>query len=172
MNIIEHDHGADKIASHQPSFTSCLVISHDYQLLLQQRASDWPTYPDYISAFGGRIEAGETPTETIIRELQEELGAQVTATELHYLGVVTEASSEHKEMVFGFIWHDKSNTITGCYEGEIVSFNEVTTLLAKNKLLDDIPWLIEKSLQENLLSMVFDSKNLDSNLNLWQKNQS
>ncbi len=169
MNIIEHDHDADKIASHQPSFTSCLIISHDYQLLLQQRGSDWPTYPDYISAFGGRIEAGETPTEGIIRELQEELGAQVTAAELHYLGAVTEASSKHKEMVFGFIWHDKSNTITGCYEGEIASFTEVTTVLAKSKLLDDIPWLIEKSLQANLLSMVFDSKHLNANLKLWQQ---
>jgi len=66
MNIIEHDHNANQTPSHQPSFTSCLVISHDYQLLLQQHSSDWFTYPDYISAFGGRIEAGETPTEGIM----------------------------------------------------------------------------------------------------------
>jgi len=45
--------------------------------LLQKRGPDFESFPHKISTFGGKIEAGEIPEEALIRELKEELGAEV-----------------------------------------------------------------------------------------------
>ena len=39
-----------------------------------------------ITGFGGKIEAGETPSMAAIRELEEETGIRVTGGELHTIG--------------------------------------------------------------------------------------
>lgn len=43
------------------------------RVLLQHRTEDAPRYPNYWGFFGGWIEEGEIPEETVRREAQEEL---------------------------------------------------------------------------------------------------
>ena len=44
------------------------------RLLLQHRTKNSPVLPDHWSFFGGGIEDGETPKQSLKREIKEELG--------------------------------------------------------------------------------------------------
>jgi 8-oxo-dGTP pyrophosphatase MutT (NUDIX family) len=45
-----------------------------WTLLFTQRANDLPTHAGQVSFPGGRMEAGETPVQTALRETEEEIG--------------------------------------------------------------------------------------------------
>jgi len=53
--------------------TGCIVLTHDRRILLQHRPDNWRTFPGMIATFGGHIEAYETPSNAIVRELHKEL---------------------------------------------------------------------------------------------------
>lgn len=132
------------IDDYKVRFTGCLVLSHDSKLLLQQRGDDWSNFPGRISTFGGRIEKDETPSECIIRELHEELGALVDEADLVFIGALTEAETHHKDLIYEYFWHDTGATITGCYEGELAIFDQAVDVLSEPLLMDDARWLIEQ----------------------------
>ncbi|MFD1486237.1 (deoxy)nucleoside triphosphate pyrophosphohydrolase [Lacticaseibacillus baoqingensis] len=54
------------------------IILRDHQLLAAKRAAN-RTLGGYWEFPGGKIEPGEAPEAAIVRELQEEFGAQATA---------------------------------------------------------------------------------------------
>lgn len=58
------------------------------QVLLQKRAADKRTWPNYydISA-AGHIDLGEDPLTAAVRETQEEIGFDVTVEDLQFIGV-------------------------------------------------------------------------------------
>jgi len=134
----------------EASFSGCLILTHDNRILLQKRGENWSSFPGCLSAFGGQIEGNEAPIDAMIRELHEELGAQVNAEELVLLGAITEFITEHQEVVHEFFWHDKHNTITGCYEGEAEHFDSIGSLLSTAKLMDDVVWMAVLSKQLSL----------------------
>ena len=51
-----------------------LLYNSKKKILLQHRSDDSPRLPGYWAFFGGGIEGNETPSQTIIREADEELG--------------------------------------------------------------------------------------------------
>jgi len=55
------------------------VLRDDDRILLGLRAPDRSWFPNCWDILGGRIEAGETPDEALVRELSEELGITATA---------------------------------------------------------------------------------------------
>ena len=55
---------------------------HGQQILLQKKDRGYPNGPDNWQVFGGRIETGETPTETVLREITEELCISVDEDQL------------------------------------------------------------------------------------------
>lgn len=77
--------------------TGCIVLTHDNRILLQYRPDNWRTFPGMVATFGGHIESTEFPLNTIVRELNEELGATAKPDDLISLGVVTEVITQHTD---------------------------------------------------------------------------
>jgi 8-oxo-dGTP diphosphatase len=57
------------------------------KILLGLRSGERRFYPDVWDMFGGHVEPGESQAETLVRELQEELG--ITPTRWTYLETLT-----------------------------------------------------------------------------------
>ena len=66
----------------KPRHTARAIVPHDSQLLLMER---WRGDKHYFSIPGGGIEPGETPEQTVVREVLEETGCQVQVTRQVYL---------------------------------------------------------------------------------------
>ncbi|ABI82239.1 NUDIX domain-containing protein [Francisella tularensis] len=83
--------------------TSALVCVRDNKILLVRVRDNTVWYFP-----GGKIDAGESPLQAIIRELNEELNIQMQQTELDYLGEVVTDN------------HDRTDIVSvHCYAGEI-----------------------------------------------------
>ena len=63
------------------------LIVQSQKILLGLRSASRELYPDVWDMFGGHVEPGEQHEETLIRELQEELG--ITPTRWRYLETLT-----------------------------------------------------------------------------------
>ena len=130
---------------------SCLILTRDNKILLQQRGTDWQTFPGCLAAFGGTIDSNETPIQALVRELHEELGAKVNVDEIVSLGAATEGVTHYKELNYLYFWHDKDGTITGCYEGEARYYDDVKAPLSHPKIMDDVQWLLRECRQRKLI---------------------
>lgn len=129
----------------------CVVVTKDNQIILQKRGDNWHRFPGYLASFGGQIEKGEIPMQALIRELNEELGAQVKEKDVISLGVVTEAATNHTELIYVYFWRDLYGAITGCYEGEIEYFNSVSEIMKQPKVMDDTRWALDQCVAKGLL---------------------
>lgn len=133
------------------SGVGCLVLSQHGQIVLQQRDEDCHSFPGCLATFGGGIENGETPMQALIRELKEELGAEVKAPDVVSLGVLTEKETNHDVLVHVYFWQDKSGSITGCYEGEAKYYNDPVIAEAHPKVMNDVLWLLHECKKRKLL---------------------
>ncbi|MDP2795037.1 MAG: Nudix family hydrolase [Sulfurisoma sp.] len=84
---------------------AAVILRPDGSFLLGQRASD-TFYPGYWEFPGGKVEAGETPRDALVRELREELGIEVDTA---YPWIVREHVYEHAHVRLHFFrviaWH-------------------------------------------------------------------
>ncbi len=64
----------------EPRITAGGILIQNGKILLGRRKSD-RLYPDIWDIFGGHIEEGECLEETLRRELEEELGIEITKSE-------------------------------------------------------------------------------------------
>lgn len=138
----------------------CVILTCDEKILLQQRGRDWRHFPGYLSNFGGEIESNETPTQALIRELNEELGARVNDADVISLGAITEAATNHNDLIYVYFWHDKNSTITGCYEGTAKYFDSVQTVFEHPKIMSSVQWALQECLNRHLLKKYILIKNV------------
>jgi 8-oxo-dGTP diphosphatase len=68
------------------------LIIESQKILLGQRSPTREYYPNVWDMFGGHVEPGEEPEQTLVRELQEELG--ITPTQWTFLETFREPSGE------------------------------------------------------------------------------
>ncbi|HEY3474482.1 MAG TPA: NUDIX hydrolase [Anaerolineales bacterium] len=68
------------------------------RILLGQRSPDRAFYPNVWDVFGGHIEPGEQPSQTLVREVEEELG--ITPTQWTDLGIIEDSLPEHDLVVY------------------------------------------------------------------------
>lgn len=54
---------------------SCALLVRDGRLLLGRRSPAKPFYPNVWDLIGGHAEAGETPEQALLREVEEEIGS-------------------------------------------------------------------------------------------------
>jgi len=78
------------------------VLVRQQTLLLGQRSPTRSFYPGVWDIFGGHIEPGEQPEQTLIRELQEELG--ITPTQWIHLETQLEAVPEREEEIQYYVY--------------------------------------------------------------------
>ncbi len=129
----------------------CLVKSKNNQIVLQQRDGNCLSFPGCLATFGGGIEKGETPMEALIRELKEELGAEVHASDVLSFGAITEAETDYSEVIYVYFWHDKQGTITGCYEGKAKYYKDIAEAETHPKIMNDVRWLLQVCKKRKLL---------------------
>ena len=111
-----------------------------------------PSNPGALCLFGGHVEDGEAVIAGLVRELREELGAEVAPREVHRIGSVTEAFTKHTEIVHVFFWYDQRGDITGCYEGAAETFDQVSDALADQKLMDYAAWPLTEARSKDFIS--------------------
>jgi 8-oxo-dGTP diphosphatase len=98
-----------------------MTYCRDGDRFLMLRRNKEP-FPGYWVAPGGKVEAGEAPWQTAIREMQEETGLQLVATDLWLRGVITETSdrADWQWLIFAFLAERFEGTLTAhCPEGEL-----------------------------------------------------
>lgn len=71
------------------------IIVRSDGILLGKRSPGRAFYPNVWDVFGGHIEPGEEPVDTLVRELQEELG--ITPTRWMELETITESVLENDD---------------------------------------------------------------------------
>jgi 8-oxo-dGTP diphosphatase len=73
------------------------LVAQQHTILLGQRSPNRTFYPNVWDIFGGHIEPGEQPEQTLIRELQEELG--IAPTQWMHLETLVECFPERDEEI-------------------------------------------------------------------------
>lgn len=149
--IKQHKLSTEEVEKFKLRFVGCLIVTQDGKILLQKRGDTWDHLPGYISGFGGRIESGENEMMTLIRELNEELGANVSESDVVKLGDITEAVTNYTELTHEFFWHDKNGSITGCYEGEAIYFDDLKDVHQNSKVMDDVRWMLQECQEKGLI---------------------
>jgi 8-oxo-dGTP pyrophosphatase MutT (NUDIX family) len=88
--MISFDTGA-----HRFNLRAAAIVLHGSKVLLHQLEGD-----DFWSAPGGRVEAGETAAQAIVRELREEVGVSVICGQLLWVveNFFTYHGSKHHEI--------------------------------------------------------------------------
>jgi 8-oxo-dGTP diphosphatase len=138
-------------AEYKRRCVGCLVLSQDNKIVLQLRDPDAPTFPGHLATFGGSIDEGESPIEALVRELKEELGAEVSPRDVVTIGAVTEPETDYRDLVYIYFWHDIYGSIKGCYEGEAKYFNDPVIPQKHPKVMNDVIWVIQECNKLGLL---------------------
>jgi 8-oxo-dGTP diphosphatase len=129
----------------------CIILTCKGEVLLQQRDDNCPRFPGCLATFGGEMEFGEGPVQAAMRELREELGVTVNESGLVSLGAITTLDTGHGELLYVYFWHDKYNTITGCYEGKPRYYAKYMDALRHPKIMADVSWLLHECKNRQLL---------------------
>lgn len=79
-----------------------VILYTDKQVLLYKRDGHPMLFPHRWAIFGGGIEAGETPEETVCRELKVELGCALIPEDLELLGRSRVIEASHNYLVHYF----------------------------------------------------------------------
>lgn len=123
-------------SAYKLQLADCVIVTHDKKIIMQYRPLNSKSAPDKVVNFGGKLDGDENPQQALVRELHEELGAVVDWNDVVPLGVLTEDWTGHSELVHTHFWHDKDGTITGCYEGEPLFFENMQDALNHEKIMD------------------------------------
>lgn len=74
------------------------ILFRDGKILLGKRTKHRTSYPNVWDMIGGHCEGGETLPQTLIRELQEEIG--VTPIEFEQISTLFDSNNDHTYHVF------------------------------------------------------------------------
>ncbi len=139
------------LKSYKTHVADCVILTHDQKLFLQYRPKHWKTSPDCLNIFGGHVEKDEPIDHALKREIKEETGGLIKDGTFQFIGAITEAWTNHTEVVHIYFWHDRDHTITGCYEAEARTFDTVEDVLNHPKVMDYTIWALQECQRLKLL---------------------
>ena len=115
--------------------TSLIFFDDNKKILLQHRSNDAQVFPSYWWLFGGKIKEGETPKDTVIREIQEEIWYKLSDPQ-HVLTIQYEDEAQHNsgnKYYFVEKCLDKSHLVL--HEGDAMQWFAYDEIL-KLKIID------------------------------------
>jgi isopentenyl-diphosphate delta-isomerase type 1 len=106
---------------------SVWIVNGKGEILLQKRAANKKEKPNQWGTCSGHIEAGETKEDSIIRELNEELGLEVTINKLKFMWIekVKNKSSGRKNYHFKYMYFLKTNYKIEDYKIQTEELSEI-----------------------------------------------
>ncbi len=149
--VTEIDLNDVDVQSCEKRLADCVIVTHDNKILLQYRPPEWGSNPDGLNLFGGHVDEGESIIEGLLREIKEEVGADVKENEVQFIGAVSEDWTNHKEFVHLYFWHDKENMITGCYEAEARYYESFEEAVSQPNLMKYAVWALRRCRELGLL---------------------
>lgn len=123
-----------------------ILIQNDDKVLLSRRVNTgW--MDGKLGVPGGYVEEGETPLQAIIREINEELGVEVSPTYLEFQCVVVRNLNPHQHIAFVFVLQGKNYNFIN---GEPEKCSELVWT-DKNSLPEDIIPDFKEVLEQGLM---------------------
>ena len=83
---------------------SAWIMNYNGEILLQQRALDKKKNPGKWAKTGGHVDAGETPEESIKREVYEEIGLKVSDDEIKNIELFKSINPNEHYYSYGYIF--------------------------------------------------------------------
>lgn len=77
-------------------FVSCVISNEEGNVLVGKRLSTLSLDPGKLDLCSGHMKEGETPTQSMYRELREELG--ITIEDIKYLERIADIRTPHKKL--------------------------------------------------------------------------
>ena len=138
----------------------CKIIDiNTNKVLIQERVKNWKG----IAFPGGKINNGESITKSMIREVKEETGLDITDLEL--CGVKNWYNEEKNERSIVFLYQTKNfagNLISETEEGKNYWISEEELL--KKELADNFNIMLKVFTKNNFSEMIYNNKTKDWNL--------
>ncbi len=117
------------ITAHKPLVlvAAAILLDDQHRLLLNQRPphKSWAGYWEFP---GGKLEAGESPEQALMRELQEELGIEVVASDLQPFQFVSHAYDDFHLLMPLYTCHQWQGSIVA-REDQPIAWVDVEKLL-------------------------------------------
>jgi len=115
----------------------CMIYDGDRILIQNRKNPDWPgiTFP------GGHVEPGESFVDSVIREVKEETGLDISDVRLCGVKQFTKADGSYRYMVFFFKTDTYSGQLRSSDEGEVFWINRSD--LHKYELANDFECMLE-----------------------------
>ncbi|HSX27763.1 MAG TPA: NUDIX domain-containing protein [Patescibacteria group bacterium] len=113
------------------------------KILVQKRASNKSTWPNMLDiSAAGKVDLGEMPIETAVRETKEELGLDIKAPELSYVGVYYLRSMDPGDNIVNefkwlYVYELKNNRQLSLQASEVQSVEWVDFNKFKKEIFDD-----------------------------------
>ncbi len=120
----------------------CYITRGDEVLMLHRTKKKGDMNHDKWLGIGGKLEAGESPDEALLREAKEETG--LTLTSWRFRAIVTFVSDGYTEHMYLFTADGFSGTLRDCDEGQLQwvsrAFVDALPKWEGDKLFLDLLW--------------------------------
>lgn len=124
--------------------TLCYVHHHDHTLMLHRVKKENDIHAGKWNGLGGKLEAGETPEECVVREVREESGLTICNPKLCGL-LMFPAFKGEDWYVFAFTADEFEGDLIESAEGDLqwIPNNEIETLSLWESDHVFLPWIRE-----------------------------